>query len=125
MQIDNEQPPRLSSAPIASTSALPALSNSQAEQPPSAQERDIAHGAIQRERRKREQRKDWQVVKGKETSTLHDDNDYDHENGSEPEHDENDVADSSFVDSLGLRAPLNSLLVSGQRTRILACCLGL
>lgn len=110
MQLD--EPPKAEHVPIASTST--AGSSTLHDQVASegnkvltdAQTRDIANGAVQRERRKRDQLKTWQVAKGKGVQVEDEDDEKD--DGD----DTVDEVETSFMESLSLSAPIKSLLVS-------------
>lgn len=108
MQLD--EPERVDTHPVAYTSTSPPF-----DQPTStseekgtsgnAQTRDIAIGAVQRERRKRDQLKNWQITKGKGVQVEDDEAD----DGNE---DTIDEVDTSFMESLSISTPIRSLLVS-------------
>jgi hypothetical protein len=119
MQVDEQQP----HAPVASTSSFsssqPALDHldpattakpvaqnehEAVDTPAAAQSRDIANGAVQRERRKRDQLKNWQVTKGKGVQVE--------EDHDEEEDTADEVDTSTFMESLSLSAPIRSFLVS-------------
>lgn len=73
--------------------------------PQQKQQRDIANGAVQRERRKRDRLKDWQVVKNAEQPVA-----------SPEEHesdvDETDGNENNEPTALGFAAPLKAFVVS-------------
>ncbi|KAK9898474.1 hypothetical protein P389DRAFT_34549 [Cystobasidium minutum MCA 4210] len=116
MQLD--EPPKADAPPVASTSSATSQPADHVESTtaPSAEDkhitaagtRDIANGAVQRERRKREQLKNWQIAKGKGVQVEDDDN------AGDGEEDTIDEVDTSFMESLSLSAPIKGLL---RRTR--------
>lgn len=107
MQLDEPTP--TDQAPIASTSSSRHTDQPQEDedtaQAGAVQSRDIAHGAVQRERRKRDQLKSWQIAKGKGVQIE--------EEAEEKEDDESvDEVETSFMESLNMSAPIKGLLVS-------------
>lgn len=114
MQID--EPPRtVEAASIASTSTSSTLTDhpypesSKSTAAAEAHSRDIANGAVQRERRKRDQLKNWQVAKGKNVQI-------EEEAFEKDEDDSVDEVETSFMESLSLSAPIKSLLVSTNKS---------
>jgi hypothetical protein len=113
MQIDEPLKADPSPPPVASTSTsniqpdhVAGVADTNNNANTAAQARDIANGAVQRERRKRDHLKNWQVAKGKGVQV-------DDEDGDEKDEDDNtvDEVDTSFMDSLSLTAPLKGFLV--------------
>lgn len=104
--------------PVASTSHLSSKNTDQvsynnhthtgASLPQELPPRDIAHGAVQRERRKRDNSKELQLVKGKEVA-LNPDNAYYED---EQEEQSGDDGDTSFLETLSFSAPIKTLFVS-------------
>lgn len=106
MQLD-EPTPTKESPPVASTSSSSSKipDHNQTQEDTIIQSRDIANGAVQRERRKRDQLKVWQAAKGKGVQIE--------EDNEEAEEDESvDEVETSFMESLSLSAPIKGLLVS-------------
>lgn len=112
MQLD--EPEKSDITPVASTSTsqpadhLPSSTTTVPEteaESARTQTRDIANGAVQRERRKRDQLKSWQVAKGKGVQVEDD-------NPDDNDEDTVDEVDTSFMESLSISAPIKSLLVS-------------
>lgn len=89
--------------PSTSSSSTSSGNTNTAHAPASVPPRDIASGAIQRERRKRDKLKEWQVVPKQSLSATLD-------NESEVDEDDDTIVDAS--DSPGLVAQAQRLLVS-------------
>lgn len=104
MQIDERD-----AGPTASSSSLAPTSGGDAS---AMSARDIASGAVQRERRKRDKLREWQVVKGSYAATL-DQEDEGAESESGDESTRIAAADEATQESPGVSGQIQKFLVRG------------
>ena len=103
MQIDERD-----AGPTASTSSLAPTTSSGDASATSA--RDIASGAVQRERRKRDKLREWQVVKNSYGASV-DEDEEDADGESEDETTRTGAGDEATQDSPGISGQIQKLLV--------------